>query len=388
MIIKNLLDTDLYKITMLQCYYHKFPTARAVYAFKCRNQNISLVPYQDLIKQELSHLAELRFTDADLEYLAKLRFIKHDFIEFLRGYRLNTDFVKIYADQGELKIRIDGPIIQASMFEIYLLAIANEIYFRETEPEPDYVGAKELLQKKLAIFKNTTIKFADFGTRRRRSCQWQGEVLEICKNILPDNLIGTSNIYFARKYGIKPIGTMAHEFLQATQAMVALPDSQSFAFKIWAEEYQGDLGIALSDVWGMDAFLVDFNRLYAKTFDGARHDSGDPFIWCEKLIKHYEKLGINPLTKTAVFSDGLDFPKAKQIYDTFADRINISFGIGTNLTNDFPNSTPLNIVIKMIECNGWPVAKVSDSPGKMMCEQQEFMNYLLFVIEKKISEPI
>ncbi|NQV00446.1 MAG: nicotinate phosphoribosyltransferase, partial [Parcubacteria group bacterium] len=174
----------------------------------------------------------------------------------------------------------------------------------------------------------------------------------------------------------------AHEFLQAAQALVRVQDSQKFAFQQWAEEYRGKLGIALSDVVGMDAFLKDFDLYFCKLYDGARHDSGDPIVWCEKLIRHYENNGIDPKTKTAVFSDGLTFPKALALAKEFEGRIKTSFGIGTNLTNDM-GITPLQIVIKMVECNGQPVAKISDSQGKEMCKDKAYLTHLKGVFNIK-----
>jgi len=203
-------------------------------------------------------------------------------------------------------------------------------------------------------------------------------VVEILAKELPDNFIGTSNVDLARRYNLKPIGTMAHEFIQAAQALTRIKDSQKFAFDTWAKEYRGDLGIALSDCLGFEAFLNDFDMFFSKLFDGARHDSGDPYIWGEKLIAHYESFGIDPITKSAVFSDGLDFSKAIEIHETFKDRIKVSFGIGTNITNDTGFKAP-QIVIKMTECDGRPVAKISDSKGKMMCKDDDYLKYLASV---------
>jgi nicotinate phosphoribosyltransferase len=177
-------------------------------------------------------------------------------------------------------------------------------------------------------------------------------------------------------HGLTPLGTMAHEYLQACQAVgPRLRDSQVFAFNMWAREYRGDLGIALSDVCGMDAFLRDFDLFFCKLFDGVRHDSGDPFEWGEKLIAHYEKMRIDPRTKTMVFSDSLNIPLAMRLYEYFRGRVRTSFGIGTNLTNDL-GYDPLQIVIKMTRCNGQPVAKISDEPTKAMDYDPSYVAYL------------
>ncbi len=188
---------------------------------------------------------------------------------------------------------------------------------------------------------------------------------------------------YAAKHGLTPLGTMAHEYLQACQALgPRLRDSQTFGFEIWAREYRGDLGIALSDVYGMDAFLRDFDMYFCKLFDGARHDSGDPIVWGERLLEHYERNRVDPRTKTLVFSDSLDFPRVIELYTRFKDRARIAFGVGTNLTNDL-GYTPLQIVIKMVRCNGQPVAKLSDSPEKNLCDDTAYLAYLRQVFEIK-----
>ena len=182
-------------------------------------------------------------------------------------------------------------------------------------------------------------------------------------------------------HGLTPLGTMAHEYLQACQAVgPRLRDSQVFAFNMWAREYRGDLGIALSDVCGMDAFLRDFDLFFCKLFDGVRHDSGDPFEWGEKLIAHYEKMRIDPRTKTMVFSDSLNIPLAMRLFEYFKGRVRTSFGIGTNLTNDL-GYEPLQIVIKMTRCNGQPVAKISDEPSKAMDYDPSYVAYLREVFQ-------
>jgi nicotinate phosphoribosyltransferase len=222
----------------------------------------------------------------------------------------------------------------------------------------------------------------EFGTRRRYSAVWHDRVLSFLKHEIAKNLIGTSNVALARKHGLRPHGTMAHEYLQACQVFAPLADFQRFAFETWMQEYRGDLGIALSDVVGIDAFLNDFDRLFALSYAGARHDSGDPFEWGEKLIAHYERLGIDPATKSAVFSDGLDIPRCQELAARFGGRIRTTFGIGTNFTNDF-SFPPLNIVIKMVRCNGWPVAKLSDTPGKEMCDDPVYVAWLRRVFQTR-----
>ncbi len=384
MIIESLLDTDLYKFTMMQVVLHHFPQANVEYRFKCRNEGVDLREYVDAINAELDELCKLRFTSDELEYLRGLRFIKDDFVEFLRLFQLNRDYINVSVND-ELEIVIQGPWLHTIMFEVPVLAIVNQIYFADQHYDPDYSEGERRLYDKIDLVKShhdsSGFILSDFGTRRRFSRDWQEKVVVILKEHLAKNLSGTSNLYLAKKYGLTPIGTMAHEFLQAAQALgPRLRDSQKFALETWAQEYRGDLGIALSDVVGFDAFLNDFDLYFSKLFDGARQDSGDPFEWGEKLIEHYEKLHIDPKTKRMIFSDSLDFPLALRIYDCFHERCNVAFGIGTNLTNDL-GYQPLQIVIKMTRCNGQPVAKISDSPGKLMCKDDGYLTYLKSVFQ-------
>jgi nicotinate phosphoribosyltransferase len=219
--------------------------------------------------------------------------------------------------------------------------------------------------------------FFDFGCRRRFSGEWQDEVVATLAGTAPQFFKGTSNVHLARKHGLVAIGTMAHEYLQTFQASgnVQLRLFQKQAMDTWVQEYRGDLGIALTDTVGMDAFLADFDLFFAKLFDGLRHDSGDPVVWGEKAIAHYQRLRIDPHTKRLVFSDGLDIPQALYLHGQFADRIQVGFGIGTNLTNDL-GLDALNIVMKLVSCNGQPTAKLSDSPGKTLCDDETFLAYL------------
>jgi nicotinate phosphoribosyltransferase len=291
---------------------------------------------------------------------------------------------------GGLSIVIKGPWLHTILFEIPVLAIVNEVYFRNTRPQPDFAEGRRRLRAKIALVRDNPAlagcRIADYGTRRRFSRLWHDEVLITLKNELGDNLAGTSNVMYAARHGLTPLGTMAHEYLQACQALgPRLRDSQTFGFEMWAREYRGDLGIALSDVYGMDAFLRDFDMYFCKLFDGARHDSGDPIVWGERLIEHYERNRVDPRTKTLVFSDSLDFPRVIELYTRFKDRARIAFGVGTNLTNDL-GYTPLQIVIKMVRCNGQPVAKLSDSPEKNLCDDTAYLAYLRQVFEIKAPE--
>jgi len=385
MLIDSLLDSDLYKFTMQQVVLHRFPGTEVEYTFKCRNKkNVDLRLFKDRIQEEVDHLCSLRFSEAELDYLRSLRFIKRDYVDFLRHFKLFSDFVKIESNEN-LDITIRGPWLDTILFETPLLAIVSEVY-NEQFGDQRKVAEEKLNEKQLLIIKENSHKFklAEFGTRRRYSKAIQELVIQSLKRELPYYLKGTSNVYFAMKYNLTPIGTQAHEFLQATQAKVRLIDSQKFALENWVQEYRGDLGIALTDVVGIDAFLRDFDLYFCKLFDGVRHDSGDPYVWAGKILKHYEKMKIDPMTKTAVFSDSLDIPKALDLTRKFGDRINILCAIGTNLTNDC-GVEPLNIVLKMTKCDGRPVAKISDSDGKQMCQDENYLKYLsdVFQLDKK-----
>jgi nicotinate phosphoribosyltransferase len=388
MIITSLLDTDFYKLTMQQCVFHRFTDVKVEYAFKCRNlHSEALLPYKDDIEQEINDLCTLRFQEDELNYLNQFPFFSEGYIEFLRIFNLNRQFVKVFEKEEELKIQITGTWLNTILFETPILAIISQLY---SQGKGDMNEGRNRLVEKTNILQRyeKPFQFVDFGTRRRYSVEWQNHVIAYMKKSVPRKFIGTSNIMFAKQHQITPIGTMAHEYIQAMQSLVRLSDSQKYAFQMWADEYRGRLGIALSDTLGMDAFFRDFDLYFSKLFDGARHDSGDPFLWCTKLIRHYEEKGINPRLKTAVFSDGLTPAKAIEINNSFSNHINCSFGIGTNLTNDMGFQVP-NIVIKMTHCDGRPVAKISDSTGKQMCTDEEYLHYLASVFripEERLRE--
>ncbi|MDB5805106.1 MAG: nicotinate phosphoribosyltransferase [Betaproteobacteria bacterium] len=381
MLITSLLDTDLYKFTMMQVVLHQFPAAQVEYRYKCRNPGVQLAPYADEIRSEIAGLCTLRFREDELNYLRSLRFIKSDFVDFLDLFQMNAKYVTVEPkENGEIEIIVKGPWLYTILFEVPVLAIVNEVYFRNTQKSPDTIEGRRRLAAKIALVAGkpdlADMRIADYGTRRRFSRDWQDEVLLSLKADLGANFAGTSNVYLAFKHAMVPLGTMAHEYLQACQALgPRLRDSQTYAFEKWAAEYRGDLGIALADVYGINAFLNDFDMYFCKLFDGARHDSGDPFQWGERLIEHYKNNRVDPRTKILVFSDSLNVPLAVQLYERFRGRCITAFGIGTNLTNDL-GYTPLNIVMKMVRCNGQPVAKLSDSPAKNMCDDERYLAYL------------
>ena len=406
MIINSLLDTDLYKFTMMQVVLHQFPAAEVEYRFQCRNAGApgigDLAPFVNEIREEVRGLCSLHFQDAELAYLKAMRFIKSDFVDFLGILKLNEKYVSVTAlPTGEIDVVIKGPWLHTILFEIPVLAIINEVYFRNTQKQPDLKEGRKRLDTKIGQLQASgleELKIADYGTRRRFGRDWHEEVLRTLVKRLGTGqsqakdesvlgqLAGTSNVLFAMKLGLTPLGTMAHEYLQACQALgPRLRDSQVFGFEVWAREYRGDLGIALSDVYGMSAFLRDFDLYFCKLFDGARHDSGDPFHWGERMLAHYQANRVDPKTKTLIFSDGLTVPRTIALYQRFRGRCQLAFGIGTNLSNDL-GYTPLQIVIKMTRCNGQPVAKLSDTPSKNMCNDEKYLAYLRQVFD--IPSPV
>ena len=384
MILQSLLDTDLYKLTMMQAVLHQHPAAQVKYRFKCRMPGVDIARHLDEIRAEVEGLCSLRFATDELQWLRALRYLKPDFVDFLRLFQLDARYLSMRASTevaGELQLEIEGPWLHTILFEVPLLAIISEVWFRHQPAPPTGEGMRRLAAKIDRLRGAPDCTISDFGTRRRWSREWQDTILPVLRDQLGPQFAGTSNVHFARKHDLVPHGTMAHEFLQAFQALgPRLVDSQKVAFDAWAHEYRGDLGVALSDVVGLEAFLRDFDLYFCKLFDGIRHDSGDPFAWGDRVIAHLESFRIDPLTKTLVFSDGLDIDKVVRLHAYFRGRCKLAFGVGTNLTNDL-GPTPLNIVIKMVRCNGQPVAKVSDSPGKGMCDDPNYLAYLRQVFD-------
>lgn len=401
-IVQSLLETDLYKFTMWQAMLHRHPEVQATYRFVCRNKPAyPLARLVAAVEREIEALCDLRFAEDELAYLRGLRFIKGDFVDFLSIFRFQSRFVTVKADGDSLVIEAHGPQVHVMGFEIFVLSIVNELYFRhlrehagiDVPADADGLPAegRRRLAAKIAAVRDfgaeparvNPFVFFDFGVRRRYSGRWHAEVVATLARELPEQFTGTSNVWFAKRFGLVAIGTMAHEYLQTYQGVgVQLRQFQKAALEDWVQEYRGDLGIALTDTVGMDAFLNDFDLYFAKLFDGLRHDSGDPFEWGEKALDHYAKLRINAQTKRLVFSDGLDVPRAVALHRHFADRVQTGFGIGTNLSNDV-GATPLNIVMKLVEVNGQPVAKLSDSPGKTLCDDATFLAYLRQVFGKR-----
>ncbi|MDX7987691.1 nicotinate phosphoribosyltransferase [Xenorhabdus sp. 12] len=384
-IIKSLLDTDAYKFHMQQAVYHHYRNIPVVAEFRCRGDEL-LGEYAETLRHQINMMADLALTEREADYLSSLPFFKEDYLNWCKTFRFNPEQVEVsVTDEGQLAIRISGLWHEVILWEVPLLALISELVHRHHTPEITPEDAVIQLRKLIELFYKDAaeehidlsgFKLMDFGTRRRFSHEVQYAIINELKNSFP-YLIGTSNYQLAEQLDLPPLGTQAHEWFQAHQQISPeLANSQRAALQTWLDEYPNQLGIALTDCISMDAFLRDFDKPFATAYQGLRHDSGDPIDWGEKAIAHYQSLGIDPMTKTLVFSDSLDLQKALALYRHFHKRINVLFGIGTRLTCNIPGVKPLNIVIKLVECNGKPVAKLSDSPGKTICEDDEFIDRL------------
>lgn len=381
-ILTTILDTDAYKLHMQQAVFHRYNDVTVAAEFRCRGDDM-LGIYVEEIQQQIDMMAALALTEDEFTYLSGLPFFTADYLNWLRTFRYDPTQVRVRNHQGKLDIRISGPWREVIMWEVPLLALISEVVHRHRSPEVTPEMAVGQLKKKLIQFNQLTsgldmscFRLMDFGTRRRFSHDVHLAIVSTLKQEFPW-LVGSSNYEIARQLGIMPVGTQAHEWFQAHQQISpVLANSQRAALQSWLDEYPNQLGIALTDCITMDAFLRDFGLEFASAYQGLRHDSGDPLEWGEKAIAHYQQLGIDPMSKTLVFSDNLDLDKAVQLYRHFGQRINVIFGIGTRLTCDIPQVKPLNIVIKLVECNGKPVAKLSDSPGKTICQDKAFVRAL------------
>lgn len=381
-ILTSLLDTDAYKLHMQQAVYHRYRNISVVAEFRCRGDEL-LGEYASEIREQIQMMSQLALTNDEFTYLSGLPFFKHDYLNWLKAFRYNPEHVTVSDRNGHLHVRIEGPWREVIMWEVPLLAVISEVVHRHRSPQVTAQMAVDQLRKNLASFKEqaadldlSAFRLMDFGTRRRFSGEVQEAIVSTLKNEFP-YLVGTSNYDLAHKLQLTPVGTQAHEWFQAHQQISpVLANSQRAALQAWLDEYPDQLGIALTDCITMDAFLRDFGSNFANAYQGLRHDSGDPFEWGEKAIAHYQALGIDPMTKTLVFSDNLDLDKALHLYRHFHQRINLVFGIGTRLTCNIPGVKPLNIVIKLVQCDGKPVAKLSDSPGKTICQDKAFVKAL------------
>jgi len=372
-IIYSILDNDMYKINMQRVYFYRFSDVMGEFKFKCRSPNARFTKEMIAeINKQVNYLCDLTYTDEELAFLKAIWYHKDavGFLEFLRFFRFNRDFIKITeaTDNCGISIVAKGPLWAVSPFEIPVLAIVNEVYFKYTHPH-DYCALhnslKERFGRKIVEFQARPFSLTEFGTRRRLSFDAQDYVVDGLRTLVPQYLAGTSNVLLAMKYGIKPIGTFAHEYVCMPQGLsdCSLRNSQRYAWDQWCREYKGALGICLTDTLGQEKFERDFDRYWANMFTGLRHDSGDPHAWGERAIELYKQYDIDPATKTLMFSDSLNFDKCWELEDNFFGRVKTAYGIGTWLTNDTFDE-PLNIVMKLVRVNDRPVAKLSNVETK------------------------
>ncbi|EHZ2750361.1 TPA: nicotinate phosphoribosyltransferase [Vibrio parahaemolyticus] len=404
-IIQSALDFDVYKVNMMSAVAALYPDAMVSYKFIVRSEE-DLSELLQEVKAEVLKLQDVRFTEDEIAYMKRVApYLKPEFVEALRHFRFNPQsdvsfHNKTMSDgSSQLRITINGLWKETILYETIIMSIVSEVRSRQRWSDIPFEQFQTVLEDKVRYLKAelerrniTNFKFADMSTRRRFSFQAQRTMLEYLSKELPQCLTGTSNYHLARELDLTPIGTVAHEWFMGHQALVNVRDSQKIALQRWQKMFNGALGIALTDTIGIDAFLKDFDEELSHAYVGVRHDSGCPFTWGEKMIAHYESLGIDPMTKTLVFTDGLNFEQALDICEHFQGRVQVSFGIGTSLANDMGNYVndqgeayqPLSIVIKMVTCNGSPVAKISDEPEKAMCEDIFF----LMNLKRRFEQPL
>ncbi|XBC37997.1 MAG: nicotinate phosphoribosyltransferase [Buchnera aphidicola (Floraphis choui)] len=383
LILKAFLDTDAYKFHMQQAVFYYYHDVTVSAKFLCRGINFYGSYSKTLIDQIEMMSDDLYLTHDEYIYMSSFPFFKQEYLLWLKKFRYDTSQVNICNENGRLCIYINGLWKEVILWEVPLLALISEIVHENESPNVTSNIAICHLKRKIVNFHNITknldiskLKIIDFGTRRRFSYNIHLSIIKFLKTNFPW-LVGSSNYHISRILNINPVGTQSHEWFQAHQQISPiLINSQKMALKMWLKQYKKQLGIALTDCISMDSFLRDFDFNLANRYQGLRHDSGDPFKWGEKAIKHYQSLGINSLKKTLLFSDNLNFTKIIDLFRFFNGRINTIFGIGTKLTCDIPMVKPLNIVIKLIKCNGKPVAKISDSPGKTICLNRLFVKTL------------
>ncbi|MCF0238313.1 MAG: nicotinate phosphoribosyltransferase [Sphaerochaetaceae bacterium] len=394
-IIRSLLETDMYKFSMGQAIYHRFSGYKTTWTFSCRNSDVFFTPEMvEEIRHQIGLYCKLRFTEDELSYLHSIKWMKGSYVDFLRLWEPRFEDFTISTDSPcGLAIETRGTWLNTSMYEIPTLAIVNEVYYAMSYDKESLMESfKDNLRVKINALtsgKYNLESFSEFGIRRRLSSEAEELVVDtLRKSVFPGSkFAGTSNVYLAKKLGISPIGTMAHEWIMCTGQGNHKHNpaySNWYALDAWVGEYGVLNGTALTDTITTDCFLKDFRLTFATLFSGVRHDSGDPFAWGDKIIAHYKKLGIDPKNKTLLFSDSLNFEKANKIANYFKDKVKVAFGIGTYLAND-TFAEPLNIVMKVTICNGMDVAKISDVEGKGVCKNKDYVQYLNRCIEWRMT---
>ncbi|MBQ2424853.1 MAG: nicotinate phosphoribosyltransferase [Alistipes sp.] len=387
MIINSILENDLYKFSMSYYYQVHYPNAWGTFTFHDRNNTQYSEEFVVALKEELATLSSLSLRAEEFEWAVKsIHYIPQCYWEWLCFFRFEADKVSVWLDeQRHLHIEVSDLMYKVTFYEIPILAILSELYHRlkgdgyQTRAELEAAMTPKMAEK-VDIASRHNLYFADFGMRRRYNTLSEQVMIEYMKANCP-TFAGTSTVWLAMKYGIKPIGTMAHECFMF-QAAVHTPKEANYqVMERWVDVYDGNLGTVLTDTYTVDAFLRNFSMKLAKLYDGVRHDSGDPLEFGERIISKYESYGIDPMSKTIVFSDGLDFPTAAKIKEYFAGRIKVTFGIGTNLTCDIDGVEPMNIVMKLKQCRINPrqpiygCVKLSDVTGKAIGTPEDIANY-------------
>lgn len=375
-IINSILDNDLYKFSMCYAVLQKFPNLKVKYTFTDRNNEIYPEGFANKLYEHIKMMESISLTKNEEIFLRKISYFPSWFIDFIKGYKFNSDEVLIKQDSiGHLSVMIEGFWYHTILWEVPLLALISELFYIETEQNLSIITSDikhNIDGNKVINLVKHNAYFSDFGTRRRFSYNNQLDTINSMYNA--QCFAGTSNLDIARIFNVKPIGTMAHEWIMAHGALYGYKQANKLALENWVDVYGGNLGIALADTYTTDTFLQSFDMKLAKLFDGVRQDSGDPYEFADKIINHYKLLGIDPMTKTIVFSDSLNVESAIAIKEYCVGKIKSSFGIGTNFTNDV-GVKPMNIVIKLsyvLFNNQWqPAVKLSDSPGKHMGEINE-----------------
>lgn len=382
MIIKSILDTDLYKFSTSFAYMQNFPDAEGTFEFCDRGKEKYTNDFIEKVRLEVTNLNALRMTKEEFDFVTKtIKYIPLHYWEWLRSFQFNPGKVSIELDNENcLHISVTDKLYKVTLYETVILAIVSELRSRELYGYiSDLDNVLDGLKHKIHMSNFHKILFSEFGMRRRYSYTVQDIVIKYIKENAK-YCTGTSNVHFAMKYDMKPIGTHPHEWFMFHGAMFGYKMANYMALENWVNTYDGDLGIALTDTYTTDVFFKNFSKKHAKLFDGIRQDSGDEFEFIEKALARYNELGINPMTKTIIFSNALNFAKAKDIKIYCEGKINAAFGIGTNLTNDIKGTVPGNLVMKLTKCRmnskqSWSSCiKLSDDLGKHMGPEVEVKN--------------
>ncbi|MDM1061367.1 nicotinate phosphoribosyltransferase [Empedobacter falsenii] len=369
-IIKSIIDNDFYKFTMQFGVTKLYPDVMARYKFINRGEHQFPEGFADQLQKEINAMASLALTKDEKNFFTtNCPYLSPAYLDFLQGYRYDPNEVKITQNGADVEVHVEGYWYRTILWEVPILCLISEIFYKLTNAQR--ISNEEITKRtsdKVDLYNRLGVTVAEFGTRRRHSYEVHDVVMKELTNHKGKSFVGTSNVHFAHKYGVKPIGTHAHEWFMFHGARYGFKIANSISLDRWVKVYYGDLGIALTDTYTSDVFFGQFDKKLSKLFDGVRHDSGDPIEFGEKTIAHYEKMGINPLFKTIIFSDGLNSEKVEMITKAFKGRIGLSFGIGTNLTND-TDLKPMNIVMKLTEISSidikWTgVVKLSDEKNK------------------------